>query len=535
MSNTSASPTPEPNPPAVKKYATILDAGSSATRIFVYSWNANDTDKLDSLSKVYPDDKVGKSSTSIVKQKPGFHRLTEGRIKFYLDQLLQGANNFLTEGTNPRVKSGDEVPIYLLATGGMRTLSKEAQEPLLEKAHEVMRDYPVFAPGTRVDNVRVISGKTEGILAWVALNYGDLAFTGHTTQGLFEVGGASVQVAYRTGGGSEANVKICLNGDKAGTDIYSETWDGFGSDAVLEELRNIIWNEAIQAGNSGFLTVGNPCLPRGAPDAHLHGIIGTGDFPTCLALAKRILLEGAKGRPPMPYYPFIQTDSSLFIGIASPYYVYKHFSERPGAGLNVSLPYNRRLFEASALKYCSGFFDGEVTEHSHTWCSKAAWMLTLLHDAENGFGMTKVDVLRGKLRFPVGVQMEKRSSWTLGAAVLIASHGRIKGCNNDTATLSVGDNEKGSTFGYVPQPIITPVKQPYPSYSQMMSAPSTNSLIATDRSASFDPLYSNASVVNVAGFAAVLLVIWIFVNRRLRALRSTPRKVNPSEVKHFIL
>lgn len=463
--------------------------------------------------------------------------MTPEQIEKYLHQLLDGAYNFLTEGTNPRVKSGDEVPIYLLATGGMRTLSEEAQKPLLEKAHEVMRDrkrFPVFAAGSRVDNVRVISGKTEGILGWVALNYGDSTLTGQATQGLFEVGGASVQIAYRTGGGSQANAKICLNGDEAGTAIYSETWDGFGTDAVLVELRNIIWNEVMQVGNSGPLTVGNPCLPRGAPDAHLHGIIGTGDFPTCLALVKRILLEGAKGRSPMPYYPFIQTDSPLFVGISSPHYTYDFFSKIPGAGFKVSDPYNRRLFEASALKYCSGFFDGQVNKFSHSWCFKAAWMLTLLHDAENGFGMTKVDVLKGVLRFPVGQGMEKRSSWTLGAAVLIASHGGITGCKG-AAPLSVGDNEKGSTFGYVPQPIITPVKQPYPSYSQIMPAQFTNSLVATDRSASFDPIHSNVSVVNVAGFAAIFLVIWTFMHRRLRALRSIPRKSNSSEVKHFIL
>ena len=458
-----------------------------------------------------------------------FHLLTsDEQIEVYLHQLLDGASKFLTDETNPRVKSGDEVPIYLLATAGMRTLSEEAQIPLLEKAHEVMRNrtrYPVFAPGSRAKNVRVISGKTEGVLGWVALNYGNLTFTGHTTQGLFEVGGVSVQLAYRTRGGSQANAKICLNGDEAGTDIYSESWDGFGSDSVLGEMRNIIWNEAMQAGNSGPHVVGNPCLPRGAPDAHLHGIIGTGDFPTCLSLAKRILLEGAKGRPPMPYYPFIQTDSPLFVGISTPYFTYDFFSKVLGAGFKVSDPYNRRLFEASALKYCSGFFDGKVDKHSHSRCFNAAWMLTLLHDAENGFGMTKVDVLNGRLK------MEQGSSWTSGAAVLIATHGEIKGCKG-AAPLSVGENEKGSTFGYVPQPIIAPVKQPYPTDSQIMSAPFTNSLIAADRSASFDSLHSNASVVNVAGFTAILLVIWIFVYRRLRASRSISRQ---SEKKHFIL
>lgn len=76
MSNTSASPTPDPTPSTVK-YATILDAGSSATRIYVYSWDANDRDKLRSLTKVYPNDKAieaiekGKNNTFVIEQPTG--------------------------------------------------------------------------------------------------------------------------------------------------------------------------------------------------------------------------------------------------------------------------------------------------------------------------------------------------------------------------------------------------------------------------------------------------------------------------------
>ena len=314
----------------------------------------------------------------------------------------------------------------------MRLLSS-SQLPLLKKAHNVLSDtqkFPLFDAGTREENVRVISGKTEGVLGWVALNYGG----DERTQGLFVVGGASVQIAYCAGaaagdltGTAGGNARVCIAKGGAADEVYSETWDGFGADSVYTELRNVISDEARAAGG-GSGSVGNPCLPRAAPDAHnIKGIVGTGDFRTCPALAKQILTQGAKDRVPMPYYPFVQDTSDLFIRIANLQYTYEFFAGKPGAGYPVSEPYNQRLFTASVERYCTGFFDGEVTKFNHAWCFKAAWKLTVLHE-ESGFGMDKVQVLKGmKLRFPVGREMEERASWTRGAAVLIARNGGVKG------------------------------------------------------------------------------------------------------------
>jgi Golgi apyrase len=103
-------------------------------------------------------------------------------------------------------------------------------------------------------------------------------------------------------------------------------------------------------------------------------------------------------------------------------------------------------------RYCTGFFDGEVTKFSHAWCFKAAWMLTVLHDEESGFGMDKVQVLKGVLRFPVGREMEEWASWTRGAAVLIARNGGVKGCRGAVEPLRVGEG-RGETFGVVPKRI----------------------------------------------------------------------------------
>lgn len=270
-------------------------------------------------------------------------------------------------------------------------------------------------------------------------------------------------------------------------------------------MRNIIWNEARAV--AGGSSVGNPCLPRGAPDAHnIKGIIGTGDFKTCLSLAKRILTQGAKDRVPMPYYPFVQETSDLFIGIANLQYTYEFFAGKPGAGYLVSEPYNQRLFTASVEQYCTGFFDGEVTKFSHAWCFKAAWILTVLHDEESGFGMDKVQVLKGMLRFPNGRAMEESASWTMGAAVLIARNGGVRGCRGTVEPLRVGEG-RGETFGVVPKRIFE--LGPEVDLGVGKLAPFASVANAMDSARASGNV--TVCVVNVAGFAAVLFVLWIFV------------------------
>jgi Golgi apyrase len=133
---------------------------------------------------------------------------------------------------------------------------------------------------------------------------------------------------------------------KGGADeVHWETWDGFGPNSVYVEMRNITWKGARAATAAGGGSVGNPCLSRGAPDAHnMKGIIGTGDFRTCLSLAKRILTRGVKERVPRPYYPFVQETSDRFIGIANLHYTYEFFAGNQGRGI---------LFRNLTTKDCS--------------------------------------------------------------------------------------------------------------------------------------------------------------------------------------
>lgn len=109
----------------------------------------------------------------------------------------------------------------------------------------------------------------------------------------------------------------------------------------------------------------------------------------------------------------------------------------------------------------------------------------------------------------------------MGAAVLTARNGGVKGCRGAVEPLSVGEG-KGETFGVVPKRIFELEAVDLGAGGLAPFASVANALDSARARASGNV---TAGVVNVAGFAAVLFVLWIFVRRRFRGSRATARKV----------
>ncbi|KAG6836071.1 hypothetical protein C0991_003526, partial [Blastosporella zonata] len=76
------------------------------------------------------------------------------------------------------------------------TLSVDQQNEVLRAAHRVMGGFrATFSVGRWNTNTRVIPGSVEGLYGWVALNYG--RGVEEQISGLIELGGASMQIAYK--------------------------------------------------------------------------------------------------------------------------------------------------------------------------------------------------------------------------------------------------------------------------------------------------------------------------------------------------
>ncbi|KAK1154185.1 ectonucleoside triphosphate diphosphohydrolase 4 isoform X1 [Acipenser oxyrinchus oxyrinchus] len=144
-------------------YGIVVDCGSSGSRVFVYCWPRHNGNPHDLLDIKQMRDKNRKPV--VMKIKPGISELaiTPEKASDYIYTLLSFASQHI-----PKVKH-KETPLYILCTAGMRILPESQQEALLE---DLRTDIPVHFDFLFSDShVEVISGKQEGVYAWIGINF----------------------------------------------------------------------------------------------------------------------------------------------------------------------------------------------------------------------------------------------------------------------------------------------------------------------------------------------------------------------------
>lgn len=115
----------------------IIDAGSSGSRLYVY--------------EVSKDGKI--SNLCNAKKDLPLSRVAAHKdsVKVYMDLITS------------QYKTDETIPLYVLATAGMRTGNSESQ------VYAHIRNYS--NKHYKVKKAMTISGRYEGLYAWIALNY----------------------------------------------------------------------------------------------------------------------------------------------------------------------------------------------------------------------------------------------------------------------------------------------------------------------------------------------------------------------------
>uniref|UniRef100_W5MYM3 nucleoside diphosphate phosphatase n=2 Tax=Lepisosteus oculatus TaxID=7918 RepID=W5MYM3_LEPOC len=161
-------------------YGIMFDAGSTGTRIHVYTFIQKDPAGLPVLDK-----------EMFQSVKPG--------LSAYADNPEMGGNTVrqllkVAKKTVPR-PLWKKTPVVLKATAGLRLLPQEKAQALLEEVQEVFDESPFLVSN---NSVSIMNGTNEGILAWVTVNFltGHLYAKSRKTVGILDLGGGSTQISF---------------------------------------------------------------------------------------------------------------------------------------------------------------------------------------------------------------------------------------------------------------------------------------------------------------------------------------------------
>ncbi|KAI9592562.1 nucleoside phosphatase GDA1/CD39 [Syncephalis fuscata] len=452
-----------------REYVIVIDAGSSGSRVHVYSWKSPEIQR----NHLTPAEWVklpvvelgnGHGFSWQYKQEPGLSTFADRPQLAYqhLTPLVDFAKGIIPSDTWARTS------VYLFATAGMRLVPEKERVQVLEAVCSYLQSSSPFSVNSCSDHIKTISGETEGVYGWVTVNYllggfekvvsdGNVEpesneiwpasiFSTSTvkqqtksqgrTLGFSDMGGASTQLVF------EPSIQVAdehrhdmtevrlrrLDGSVARHDVFVATFLGYGTNQArqrhITQLKTLSKPNHSSAGNTYNLS--DPCLPVGLEELLADGtrVIGGGSFAKCLEHTLP-LLNKTIDCPEAP---------CLFNGVHTPEIDYQRLVVSMHDILGLGGAYDAETFEKTAHHFCELGWKYIVAEHAagrlapgtteerlRLQCFKAAWLANILHE---GFGLPRTLSTSIAATTPRFQSLDNANgipfSWTLGAAMMHA-------------------------------------------------------------------------------------------------------------------
>ncbi|XP_041369282.1 ectonucleoside triphosphate diphosphohydrolase 7-like [Gigantopelta aegis] len=443
------------NPARRLHYGIVIDCGSSGSRVYVYFWPPHSGNPGELLNIQQLKDK--NDNLVMKKVTPGISELDERPhdASEHIRPLLDFASQYIPKDQHK------ETSLYILATAGMRMISKHAQQAILD---DLLKDIPKLYDFPVVDNhFEVISGKLEGVYAWIAVNYVLDKFShgasdhslvsvklpgtdGKThirrrTVGMIDMGGGSVQIAFEVLNEQPDLSKHLLAEINLGCEdsdlkhnylVYVTTFLGYGANSARERYEELLVKNAYKTQDIASLSnnvtrpITDPCLPLNMPlkskdeQDRPHFFIGSGDFNTCKqSLTGLLNLSVPCQRMPCSMngvsQPDIDFSRSSFYGFSEFWYSMEDVFRQGGR-------YDHDKFERSAQTFCKTDWSTlqkwygqklypKADEARFIYqCFKSAWMTMVFHKGFN-FPESYQHLQSAQLINNKDIQ------WTLGALI----------------------------------------------------------------------------------------------------------------------
>lgn len=379
-------------------YSIMFDAGSTGTRIHVYTFIQKEPDGLPVLdNEMFHSMKPGLSAYADIPEIAG-HTVR---------QLLRVAKK-----TVPPVE-WKRTPVLFRATAGLRLLPPAKAHALLEEVQDVFDESPFYVPA---DSVSIMNGTNEGILAWVTVNFltGRLHRNTQKTVGILDLGGGSTQITFlpksrKTIESAPADYIVRFDMFKSTYELYTHSYLGNGIKAAGLSALGALGSDGLEKK-----VFQSSCLPKkytgefsfGGLDYHVSGVIyGVTGFKVCY----QEMLKVVKGIIKQPHE---LKDSSTFYAFS---YYFDHaveaglIDESRGGAVKI------RDFKKRAKEVCNR--PSKRSQLNPFLCMDLTYIVCLLKD---GFGFKESTVLQltKKVR-------NVETSWALGAAIYHSQKFRI--------------------------------------------------------------------------------------------------------------
>uniref|UniRef100_A0A8C5CPU2 nucleoside diphosphate phosphatase n=1 Tax=Gadus morhua TaxID=8049 RepID=A0A8C5CPU2_GADMO len=350
-------------------YGVMFDAGSTGTRIHVYTFIHQDT--------VLP-----------VLDNEMFHSIKPG-LSAYADSPETAAHTVkmllkVAKKTVPRLE-WKRTPVILRATAGLRLLAPEKARTLLEQVEDVLEDSPFLLPD---DGVGMMDGTSE-----VDIFLGHLYANTQNTVGILDLGGGSTQITFLP------NLRKTIE-SSPGVD-YVAQFEVFNSSHQLYSHRYVLLVDWLE-----WRVFTSACLPNRFSDQwrfggltyHLRGAHdGNAGYRPCHQEVLKVV-QGVVHQPPE-------------LGDGTAFYAFSYYFDRAvDAGLIDGVrggTLEVRDFKKRAKEVCNKMAEGGPGVARPFLCLDLTYITCLLKE---GFGFKESTVLQLTKKVK-----HAEASWSLGA------------------------------------------------------------------------------------------------------------------------
>jgi len=371
------------------RYCLMFDAGSTGSRIHVFSFDAG-SGKL--LGEVFEEVKPGLSSYA-----------TPELAAQSLKPLMEIADKTVPLADQPKT------PLALKATAGLRQLGQDKADATLLAVRKYMGTYKY-----PIQSVEIMDGSDEGVYAWITVNYllGRLgAAEKKGTVSVMDLGGGSTQIVFEPKGSAMLKApKEYVYKLKFGPhsyELYQNSYDRYGLMRARERI--------LEKSESAV----SPCVPAGAElTTNLNGEAKTikphseSSFESCVKHAKSILnpLAPCTFDKDCSFNGIFQPDISNPNTFSESMYAFSYFYDR--TQLDGQKPIvTVQEFRAMGETACSS----KSPDDLHKWqCLDLSYMYALLRE---GYHLSDASNLNIAKKID-GIE----TAWSLGAAVMLLAN-----------------------------------------------------------------------------------------------------------------